>query len=51
MAIHDGGATVLVSWGSYRPNWLAREYQEDTMDQGVVTVGAENDGGGLTMCG
>ena len=50
-AIRDGGATVLVSWGSYRPNWLAREHQEATLDQGEVMVGAEDDGGGLAMCG
>ena len=42
---------VPVSWGSYRPNWLAREYQEATIDQAEVTVGAENDGGRLAMCG
>ena len=51
MAIRNGGATILVSWGGYRPNWLAREHQEATMDQDEVTVGAEDDEGGLAMCG
>ena len=50
MAIHNGGTTVPVSWGSYRPNWLAREHKEATVDQVEVTVGAEDDGEGLTMC-
>ena len=50
-AIRDGGATVPVSWGSYRPNRLAREHQEATMDQAEVTVGVEDDGGRLATCG
>ena len=51
MAIRDGDATILMSWDSYRPNRLAREHQEATLDQVEVTFGAEDDGGGLAMCG
>ena len=55
MGIRDGGATVPVCWGSYRPTWLAREHQEATMDQSEVMVGAEDDGGGwpraVELCG
>ena len=51
MAIRDGGATVLVGWGSYMPNWLAHEHQEATMDQSKVMVGVEDDGGSLATCG
>ena len=51
MAIRDGDATIPVGWGSYRPNWLAREHQEFTLDQAKVTVGVEDDEGGLATCG
>ena len=51
MAIHDGSATVLVGWGSYKPNWLAHEHQEATMGQAKVIVGVEDDRGRLAMCG
>ena len=51
VAIRDDGATVPVNWGSYRPNWLAHEHQEATLDQVEVTIGAKNDGGGLATCG
>ena len=40
--ICDGGAMVLVGWGSYMPNWLAREHQEATLVQVEVMVGAED---------
>ena len=40
-----------MGWGSYRPNWLARENQEATLDQAEVTVGVEDGGGGLATCG
>jgi len=49
--IHDSGATVPVSWGSYRPNWLVREHQETTVDLAEVTVGVEDGGGELATCG
>ena len=51
MAIRDGSATVPVDWGRYRLYWLAREHQEATLDQAEVTVGAEDDEGGLATCG
>ena len=51
VAIRDGGATVLISWGSYRPNWLVHEHKEATVDLVEVTVGVEDDGGGLATCG
>ena len=49
--IRDGGASVLVGWGNYRPNWLAREYLEATLDQSEVMVGVEDGGGGVATCG
>ena len=47
VAIRDGGATVLMSWGSYRSNWLARKHQEATVDQAEVTVRVDDDREGL----
>ena len=50
-AIRNGGATVLVSWGSYRPNCLVREHKEATVDLAKVTVWVEDGKGGVATCG